>query len=47
MTCKEVEGSQAGKTVAQEDSELTSFHGHNKFTTTVGTITPERELETG
>ena len=37
----------AGKMVAQEDSALTSSHGHNKFTTTPGTITLERELETG
>ena len=30
------------------DSELTSSNGHNQFTTTtLQTITPERELETG
>lgn len=31
----------------EEDSELTSTHGHNKLTTTLRTITPERELKRG
>ena len=35
------------KMVSYADSELTSYHGDKKFTTTLGTITPERELKTG
>ena len=33
--------------VVQAESELTSSHRHNKFTTTLGTITSERELKSG
>ena len=33
--------------VVYKDSELTSSHGHNRFTTTLGKISPERKAETG
>ena len=40
-------GKDSVKIVVYVDSELTSSHGHNKFTTILGILTPAREVKTG